>query len=462
LQFGQGLVAASGFGVGKGGETINTVRRSDLGVRPYTSVLETTFYRGAAATYNLVNNINLTAFYSNKLVDVSFNTANDTLDQLNEQLSVSDLENSTLQTTGFHRTETEIERKHNIREQVAGANAVYNSTSRNFTAGVTAMKFNYNIPLVRSDAPYNQFEFRGRENVLVSGYYSYNWRNVNFFGEGARSQSGGLATVQGLLASLSNKMEVALVYRNYGRDYHSINANAFGENTRNINEKGFYTGLKVRPASRWEITAYYDRFRFPWLKSGIDAPSGGDEYLVRLIYKPSKTAMIYGQFRTENKEKGADNNTLNLQGITMATRRNYLITADFSPVERLNLRSRVQFSSYNQEGVQTEGYAIAQDISYDFGKARFSARYSIFDTDDSDNRQYMLEKDVLYAFSVPSFSGLGTRVYGVIQYGFSRHLDLWLKVGHTHYRYQDTVGSGLDEIAGPRRTDVRAQVRYRF
>lgn len=462
LQFGQGLVAASGFGVGKGGETINTVRRSDLGVRPYTSVLETTFYRGAAATYNLSKTVDLTGFYSNKRVDASISLANDSLDQLNEQLSISDLESSTLQITGFHRTPTEIARKHNVREQIAGGNVVYNSLSRNFRAGFTSMHINYSTPLLRSDAAYNKFEFSGKQNLLLSGYYSYNWRNVNFFGEAARSQSGGIAAVQGLLASLSNKVDLALVYRNYAKDFHSPNANAFGENTRNINEQGFYTGIKVRPLARWEITGYYDRFRFPWLKFGIKAPSGGDEYLVRLIYKPSKTAMIYGQFRTENKEREEETITRNIPGLALSTRRNYLLTADFSPVERLNLRSRVQFSSYEQEGVKTEGYAIAQDISYDFGRARLSARYSIFDTDDSDNRQYMLEKDVLYAFSVPSFGGLGTRVYTVIQYSFSRQFDFWLKVGHTHYRYQDTVGSGLDEIEGARRTDLRAQVRYRF
>ncbi|MFC5271496.1 ComEA family DNA-binding protein [Adhaeribacter terreus] len=463
LSFGQGLVSASAFGVGKGGETITTTRRSDLGIRPYTSTLESAFFRGAAATYALTNTLNLTGFYSRKKVDVSFQLLQDSLDQLNEQISLGDLESSSLQETGFHRTDTEIARKHNVTEQISGANLAYFSKSRRASGGFTVFNSSYSVPLLRSDAAYNRFEFRGRNNLLLSGYYSYNWRNVNFFGEAARSQSGGLGLVQGLMASLTPQVEVALLYRNYARDFHTLYGDGFSENTRPINEKGFYTGLKIRPASRWELTAYYDRYRFPWLRYGVNAPSGGDEYLLRLLYKPSKLATIYGQFRTENKELEEPESLQQIPGLTLATRRNYLLSADFAPTGRLSLRSRLQFSSYNLEhGERTTGYLLAQDVNLEFKRFRIGSRYAVFDTDDSENRQYVTEKDVLYAFSIPSFSGLGTRIYTVLQYSFSRKMDVWLKLAHTHYRYQKTISSGLEEIQGSRRTDVRAQVRYRF
>ncbi|MEQ9231267.1 MAG: helix-hairpin-helix domain-containing protein, partial [Cyclobacteriaceae bacterium] len=44
LQVGQGLIFGAGFNPGKGAETVNTVKRNTLGVRPYTSVLETGFF----------------------------------------------------------------------------------------------------------------------------------------------------------------------------------------------------------------------------------------------------------------------------------------------------------------------------------------------------------------------------------------------------------------------------------
>src|SRR6476469_8383860 len=66
LQFGQGLLLSSGLGVGKGAETITTLRRSSVGVRAYSSLLENTFFRGAAATYQVTPTVQASAFASHK------------------------------------------------------------------------------------------------------------------------------------------------------------------------------------------------------------------------------------------------------------------------------------------------------------------------------------------------------------------------------------------------------------
>ena len=95
-------------------------------------------------------------------------------------------------------------------------------------------------------------------------------------------------------------------------------------------------------------------------------------------------------------------------------------------------------------------------------RLRLSARYALFDTDDYDTRQYVFEQDVLYAFSVPALYGRGTRAYLLAQIQATRHLTLWLRYADTHYRHQNTIGSGLDEIQGNARNEVKAQMRYRF
>ncbi|WP_255594032.1 hypothetical protein [Pontibacter sp. HSC-14F20] len=43
-----------------------------------------------------------------------------------------------------------------------------------------------------------------------------------------------------------------------------------------------------------------------------------------------------------------------------------------------------------------------------------------------------------------------------------RRMDVWVKYALTHYRNQRTIGSGLETIEGPRRSDIRVQTRYRF
>jgi hypothetical protein len=455
LQFGQGLLLSSGFSVGKGSETITTVRRSNVGIRPYSSVLESGFFRGVAATYAVHPNVNITGFLSRKKADASLQPETDSLAEF-------DFSFSGIQVSGLHRTANEIQNKNQLTEMIYGTNATYTNNSRNLNAGLTLLQTVFNLTLQRQDANYTAFDFSGRRNLAMSLNYSYNWRNISMFGESARSSGGGLGTVNGLIASLSRNVDVSYIYRNYGKSFTSFYGNAFGENTRNRNETGFYTGAKVKPNLKWEITAYYDFFRFPWLKYRVDAPSHGQEYLVRVLFKPNKKALLYGQFRRESKGLNYQEPGRQLKYVLPANRRNYLLYLDFSPVPALSLRSRVQFSEYIHGQPTTTGYYISQEFISTYRSTTFSARYALFDTDDYNSRQYVTERDVLSAFSVPAFYGTGTRVYLLVQKNIGPKLDAWLKVAHTQYRNQKTIGSGLEQITGAARSDVRCQLRYKF
>ncbi|RSK35994.1 ComEA family DNA-binding protein [Hymenobacter metallilatus] len=456
LQFGQGLLLSSGLAVGKGAETITTLRRSSVGVRPYSSVLESTFFRGAAATVALTSTVRATAFVSRKRVDASLQTARDSLADFSEFTSG-------LLLTGMHRTPTELASRQALRETVAGGNLSYASPGGDLQAGVTAINTLFDKPLLRRDEPYNAFELRGRRNLALSANYNYVWRNLLLFGETARSSGGGLGTVNGLLASLAPNVDVSALYRYYARDFYTLYGNALSENTRNSNESGLYLGLKLRPAARWEVSAYYDRFRFPWLRYQAGAPGTGHDWLVRVAFSPTKTSLLYAQIRQRTKSYDAD--TLRPVPMPVPTRRrSYLLFYDASPTTFLSLRTRVQGSTYREDdGPARHGYVLAQDVTVQpLQRLRLTARYALFDTDDYDTRQYVFEQDVLYAFSVPALYGQGTRAYVLVQADLSRHLTLWLRYADTQYRYQRTVGSGLEEIQGSRRSDIKAQLRYRF
>ncbi|UOQ67151.1 helix-hairpin-helix domain-containing protein [Hymenobacter volaticus] len=456
LQFGQGLLLSSGLQVGKGAETITTLRRSSVGVRPYSSVLESTFFRGAAATYSLTPTVRATAFVSRKRVDANLQFAADSLAEFDEYSSGFLL-------TGFHRTPNELANRQALRETVAGGNLSYSSRSSNFAAGLTAVDTHFDKAIQRRPELYNQYEFRGRHNLALSAHYSYVRGNVLLFGETARSSSGGLGTVNGVLASVAPTVDVSALMRHYGRNFHTLYGNALSENTRNINESGLYLGVKLRPVARWEVSAYYDQFWFPWLKYQVGAPSRGHDWLVRLTYAPTKTSLLYAQVRTRQKEYDADGNRpLPLPVPTV--RRSLLLYYDANPTTTLGLRTRVQGTRYREnEGAWRSGYVLAQDVSVGVSRRlRLTARYALFDADNYDTRQYVFEQDVLYAFSVPALSGQGTRIYGLAEISCTRSLTLWLRLAETSYRHQRTVGSGLEEIGGSRRTEFKAQARYRF
>ncbi|RDC63854.1 ComEA family DNA-binding protein [Adhaeribacter pallidiroseus] len=458
MQFGQGLLLAGGFAVGKGAETITTLRRSNLGIRPYSSVLEAAFFRGAAVTYTW-GSWESTLFYSQKNLDGNLQSSTDTLAT---EDGATDDSFSSIQATGFHRTLSEINAKHRIEEHVTGGNFLYRAKHAPFTIGLTALRTTYSAARQPVSRSYNQFEFTGRQLVSVGTHYAYSWQNLNFFGETARSSTGGWGTVNGILASLSAQVEASVLYRNYGRQFHSAYGNAFGESTRNNNEQGWYFGLKIKPASHWEITAYHDLFTFPWLKYRVDAPSHGSESLVRLQYQPTKTALLYAQFRTENKGRNTPVVNQQIDFVSPTLRHSFLVYLDYTPTPKLNLRSRIQQSSFIVEGSTTQGYFMAQDINLNLKKWQFSTRYGLFDTDNYDNRQYTIERDVLYAFSVPALSGVGAHYYLLVQFKASAKLNFWLKYSATDYRHQKTLGSGLEEMQGSQREDVRVQVRYGF
>ncbi|NQZ74868.1 MAG: helix-hairpin-helix domain-containing protein, partial [Ekhidna sp.] len=154
MQVGQGVVFGAGFNAGKGAETVNTTKRNTLGLRPYTSVLESGFFRGAGVTKN-INDFELTLFYSQ--LNQDGNIQSDT--------TFSDFDEfiNSIQNTGFHRTPSELAARNQISEQSIGAVVQY-KPNRLFSIGISGLNSQYSSPLQRRPNNYNQFEFKGDHN----------------------------------------------------------------------------------------------------------------------------------------------------------------------------------------------------------------------------------------------------------------------------------------------------------
>jgi hypothetical protein len=467
LQTGQGLVLSSGLRIGKGGETITTVRKVFNGLRPHTSAMESGFMRGAAATFQL-HNLQLTTFASRNRLDANLNTGLHPQDSL-EQEELYFTSASSINLSGLHRTPTELANRKSLLTHTGGANLHYQPAGSQLHIGANLVATHYQYAIERAPALHNQFAFRGQHNVAGSMYGSYTWQNVNFFGEAARTLSGGMGAVAGFVSSLSARVELSMLARHYERHFHSLHGAGFGETNRTQNESGIYWGLKLKPHRHWTFSTYYDRYHFPWLTFNTAAPSRGQEALFRLQYQPSRTIIIYGQGRIEARERNRIHNPYPVQQLAIQTRYNYLLHLDYQASKALAIRSRVQMGQFRQDGsalaeeYNSKGYVIFQEVSMAVSqKLSFSARTTLFDVDDFYSRQYVYEKDVLYYFAIPSFQGKGIRNYVVAHYRINHTTELWCKIARTGYRDRDTVASGLEEIDGPARTDVRWQVRRKF
>jgi hypothetical protein len=444
-QFGQGLVLGNAFGLGKGGETVNTIRKSNIGFSPYTSVNESGHMRGAAISFLLHKKILWSSFFSNALRDAAV-------------YADSSLHFSAMQTTGLHRNDFEMHQRKQINELNCGS--VINYRTDNLDAGVIFQSINFDIPVQHSDDAYRQFTFQGNQNINASLFLNYTLHNFNFFSEAAKTLDGGAGIVMGMLTSLDPKLDMSLLFRKYDKDYISFYSNAISENTTPQNETGMYWGWKYKFNKQYSLSAYVDLFTFPWLKFRTYKPSHGNEFLMRFNYQPSKKIMLFIQFRQETKERNlADSQVYNT---APATKQNGLISCDYTVSDYVRLKTRGQFSSFTFDKSKTSGLAVMQDLVVKIKRLQITGRFSLFDTDDFENRQYAYENDVWLAYSLPAYYGQGNKNLIMIQYKLSKRLTTWIRFAHTRYIDRTEIGSGNDIISGNTRNDVKLQVRLQL
>lgn len=449
IQIGQGLNLWSGYAFGKTADVMN-LKRTANPIRPYTSVDETRFMRGVAVDLG-VGPLSLLVFGSFKKIDALI--ANDSTEFV-----------SSISLSGLHRTNLEIERKDELSERIAGTNVRFRR--RNLQMGMAGVYQGYETYFNKEMAPYNQFDFRGKELLSFSADYTYVFRNFNFFGESSRSSfNGAWAHVHGILCALDSRASVSLLYRNYSRGYQTFYNNGFSEGSRTQNESGFYAGVKLKVNSYWMLNAYMDVFSFPWMKYGVDAPSNGHELLIQPSFKPNKKLEVYGRLRQQLRQKNARVQEGMVTPIENVMQRNYRLNMSYVVSDQFTVKSRIELAIIDrQNSPQERGLIVTQDIQFKPKNLPLdvSLRYALFDTDSYDTRIYTYESNALYAFSVPSYYYQGSRAYVLVRYSLTNHFDIWLRYGNFIYNNRSVIGSGAEQINGNRKSDVTVQIRMKF
>jgi len=453
LRFGQGLTLWSGVSYGKTPDVMN-IRKRQYGITKYSSTDENRFLRGAATTVSF-NNLDLTAFYSRKKIDANINYG----DTLNNEI-----ENVTsFQVTGYHSIPSEVTDEDAISESIAGGNLSYGKD--NFHLGLTLVNYQFGEALIPNERPYNQFDFNGKSNTNIGFDYRLGWNKVNLFGEVSHSLGYGIAYLNGVLLKMHSLVSFSFLHRQYQKDYFPFYSQAFAENSTNKNEQGLYMGTQIQPLKHLKVSAYVDAFKFPWLKYNVDAPSNGSDYMVRIDYNPLETLELYFHLKEESKPRNKSPVLPSLNEIvdTKLTKLRFHLAYWILP--QLQLRSRIELSRFWMEDKPTEnGYLVFQDVLFrpEELPVSISFRYAMFDADSWDARIYAYEHDLLYAFSIPAFHLNGIRTYLLVKYSPLESMDLWFRLAQTYYSQVESIGSGLNEIPGKTKTEVKVQMQLKF
>jgi Helix-hairpin-helix motif len=458
-QFGQGLVFWSGLAYASKSAFTMNIKRNGSGLQAYSSVNENLFLRGAGVTVDLGRHLSGTGFISRKGYDANVPDPDaPTAENVDQEATFSALLND-----GYHRTYREAGRKDAIQETIMGGNIRYKRAT--WSLGATAANVRYSSVLVRNLQPYNQFEFQGQQNTTYGGDWNVLYRNLTWFGEVARSSNGGMAGLSGLLIALDKRLSLAMLYRDYQRNYQGLYSVAFAESTNPWNERGLYTGIELKPTREWSINAYMDQFRFPWLRYLTNAPSSGSDVLVQTTWKPNKKVEIYGRFRHQERLRNATTPAEGITPLVPVAQNNVRFNASYKVSDGLTLRTRIERVDYQRGDTPKEhGFLMYQDFVHRplASKVELTGRIAVFSSDTYNARLYAYENDVIGLFSIPPYYGRGMRWYGMVRWTATRGVDVWFRYGAWLYNGQDRSSSGLQEISGDRKSDVKLEVRVHW
>lgn len=455
VNLGQGLCQWQSLAFSKTPAVMSIKRQAET-IRPYFSAGEYNFFRGVAATARW-HRLEVTGFASSRKL-----TANTAVDSALGAVITS------LQTSGMHRTQAEIDDRNDVSLTAAGGSISWNADR--WHVGVNAVGYHYSLPLSKRREPYTLFSIRGRDWQNLSADYSFTWHNLHGFGELAVDRRYDRASVAGLMMSMHRNLDLALLFRSIDRKYQSVYGNAFTESTLPTDENGMYMGCSVRPATAWKLDLFADLFRFSWLRYRTDAPVSGVQYFVQATWQPRKQLQVYSRVRLKRKPLNDTEGDELLSSPEDVVTKNWRTQMVLVLNRSVTLRGRVEASWYVPPGrtMAEKGLLLYGDLLYKpIGTpVHFNTRLQMFRTDGYNARIYAYENDVLFGSSTPAFFNRGLRAYvNAVMHIRSRllapyQLQISMKIARTLYEGVSSIGSGVDAIAGNHRSDVRLQLFF--
>jgi len=445
LSFGQGLVMNTNFFIGKTSE-VGNINLRDRGIKRHISNNENSYFRGIAGTAHY-KNAQFHLFYSHRNHDA--NTDSSTI--------------FSFKTDGYNRIPSDILKRKTAQVEMGGVHIQWRNES--FRLGYTAVYYSFGgkelNPVLQ---PYNLFYLRGKNHFNTGMNYEYRDRKISFQGETAMDASGKWATINNLLINPASTIDWVFSYRNYARDYNAFYAKAFAESSSVRNESGFYTGIRFRPFRRWEVSAYFDYFRFPWLKFGVNSPSSGTDGLIQLVYRHDSRLQMNLRYKYKEKYQNQIQEDARYTEVNRYEQERWRYQIDYRHEKGFGLKTQIDFNGYTGDSKSTAGWALTQTITLlkRQSKFQFDGALAYFHAGDWNNRISVYEKNVLYAFSFPNYYGEGLRFYSVLKWKITSSLTVYCKLASTHYFDRETVSSGLEAIRGKNKTDIYGLVRYRF
>ena len=446
VRSGQGLVLWQGYTTGKS-ENVLGISKTGQGVRAYTSVDENFYFRGVAGTAKLGNS-RFSLFYSHKNADGNLEYTDSVATHF-----------TSLQSSGYHRTESEIADEKTVKFTNMGG--VFTHNFNHLKLGASVVYQHFDKSFIRSNQLYNQFRFRGTNNYTAGADYLFSKNNYTLFGEAAISKSKGKAITQGAIVHINDQLGFSALFRHFDKDYHAFWANTMAESSNISNESGLYFGVRFLPAKFVTLSAYSDVYQSEWFNYSTAGPARSWDIFTQANFQISEKISAYLRLKNEEKDQKFknENSYINLPERVQKLR----FHVQFQASETILLKTRAEHVYYKNDESEN-GFMFFQDIQFKPNELplNIAARLAWFHTESYNSRIYAYENDILYAFSIPAYYGEGFRAYLNLKYQPAKKIECWLKLANTWWTDRETISSGYNEIDGQHKTELKFQLRLKF
>lgn len=410
LNFGQGLVLGSSLLSGKGGG-VESVRRFTTGIQAIAPTSEGDFLRGTAVTLGHTN-------------------AQGTL----------------FAGRSFGSTNNALGADFSFRRKLFRVGARFAAYSRTDTSGTSLAE--------RFTSSWKPTGFN-----VGADYQAILFKHL-IFGELAFNQDGALGLLQAAVFNITPILKIAAIFRHYGKRYTNPLGHAFGSNSQNAGETGFYLTGNYILSRRITLDFFADYYRLTTLTYRTDAPIQGLDLGISGLINLNRNSSLQLKYTFRDKPENNGESTY-YKEIKEHRRHKLRLIWSNTPLPNLKLKTELDWirNQYPMSREHYTGLLLYQDIGITFNKPDIAlhARVAYFDTDRYDERLYAYENDVYYAFSIGSYYYKGVRGYFVVRYKY-KWLSIWLRLAHTYYIDRQIISSGLTQIDKPHKTEVKVQV----
>ena len=446
LKFGEGLTFSNPFGAHKSAIAINPLRAGNDNGYSSLSSSESDGQFGLYTSANLRDKVNIHIYYAHNKRDARFSPYSGEIISINY--------------SGYHRTETEIEGMGKIREKLLGAALLYNLTSGIKLGGIMAnYRYFPELKFTPQNAGLNEFrrqyyKFSGSSLNQYSLFYKVEYKNIQLSGEYSASDIGAPGLSQTILIKVK-KFGFGAKYWHINADFQSPSGRIFDDSDPFPKaEEGIYTGLSYSPFDNLSFNFYRLYKKELWRSYFEVFPGNNLEWLFQSDYR-IKPVLFYLRFK-QNKRIDYLYSQNNGYAGQYIKKNEYRVQIEIQPVTKLRMISRWQYVdvSYYKE----KGALIFQDFRYRFGKKlQLNARMTFFRTSSWISRIYEYESDIPGTFANYPLYGQGRKWYIMLRWMPFKPLFFYLK-----YRYLYFENKDLTLLSFNQNTLLKRELRFQL